>query len=143
MIWTCRDRTGIDTISNKENIMSIPKDLKYTREHEWISFDDGVATIGITDYAQKELGDVVFVELPEVGDEVIEGESFGTIEAVKTVSDLYSPVNGKVEEINESLEDEPELVNKDPYSDGWMIKVKYDSEPEDLLNAEDYKDHIS
>lgn len=123
--------------------MSIPKDLKYTREHEWISFEDGTATIGITDYAQSELGDVVFVELPEVGDEVIEGESFGTIEAVKTVSDLYSPVNGKVEEINESLEDDPELVNKDPYGDGWMIKVKYEGEPEDLLSAEDYKDHIS
>ncbi|MBW7997701.1 MAG: glycine cleavage system protein GcvH [Candidatus Glassbacteria bacterium] len=123
--------------------MKIPNDLRYTKEHEWVSIDDGVVTVGITDYAQSELGDIVFVELPEVGDEVEELESFGTIEAVKTVSELYSPVTGTVEEVNELLEDKPELINDDPYGDGWMIRVKIKEMNEDeLLSAKDYKDMI-
>ena len=124
--------------------MKIPSDLRYTKEHEWVSIEDGVATVGITDYAQGELGDIVYVELPEVGDEVEELESFGTIEAVKTVSELYSPVTGTVEEVNEALEDKPELINEDPYGDGWMIKVKISEVNEDeLLSAKDYKDMIA
>ncbi len=123
--------------------MKIPKDLKYTKEHEWVRFEeDDLAVIGITDYAQNELGDIVYVELPEVGDQVETMESFGTIEAVKTVADLYSPVTGTVEEINDTLADEPELVNSDPYSDGWMIKVKIKDAPDDLLTPEEYKDMI-
>lgn len=123
--------------------MKIPKDLKYTKEHEWIRFeDDDLAVIGITDYAQNELGDIVYVEFPEVGDEVEALESFGTIEAVKTVADLFSPVTGTVEEINDALADEPELVNSDPYGDGWMIKVRVSETPEDLLSAEEYKEMI-
>jgi glycine cleavage system H protein len=124
--------------------MKIPSDLRYTKEHEWVSIDDGVATVGITDYAQSELGDIVFVELPEVGDEVEELESFGTIEAVKTVSELYSPVTGTVEEVNTLLEDKPELINEDPYGDGWMIKIKFSVLNDDeLLSAKDYKDMIA
>jgi len=124
--------------------MKIPNDLRYTKEHEWVSIDEGVATVGITDYAQSELGDIVFVELPEVGDEVEELESFGTIEAVKTVSELYSPVSGTVVEVNEALEDKPELINEDPYGDGWMIKVKFSQINDDeLLSAKDYKDMIA
>jgi len=123
--------------------MKIPKDLKYTKEHEWVRFEeDDLAVIGITDYAQNELGDIVYVELPEVGDQVEAMESFGTIEAVKTVADLYSPVTGTIEEINDTLADEPELVNSDPYNDGWMIKVKFKDAPDDLLTPEEYKDMI-
>jgi glycine cleavage system H protein len=124
--------------------MKIPSELRYTKEHEWVSIEDGVATVGITDYAQGELGDIVFVELPEVGDEVEELDSFGTIEAVKTVSEMFSPATGIVEEINEALEDNPELINDDPYGEGWMIKIKIDEMNEDeLLSAKDYKDMIA
>jgi glycine cleavage system H protein len=124
--------------------MKIPKDLRYTKEHEWVILDDGVATIGITDYAQSELGDIVYVELPEVGEVVEALESFGTIEAVKTVSELFSPVSGSVEDVNEVLEDKPELVNQDPYGDGWMIRVKVTEIPEDeLLSAAEYKEMIT
>ncbi len=125
--------------------MKILKDLLYTEEHEWVSVEEDVATIGITDYAQGELGDVVFVELPAVGAEVKQMESFGTIEAVKAVSDLFAPVSGQVVEINEALTDQPELVNKDPYVDGWMIKIKLSdlSELESLLKADAYKSLIS
>jgi glycine cleavage system H protein len=125
--------------------MKIPKDLLYTEEHEWVAMEDGVATIGITDYAQGELGDVVFVELPAVGTAVKQMESFGTIEAVKAVSDLFAPVSGEVTEINEMLTDQPELVNKDPYGDGWMIKIKLSdvSELESLLKSDIYKNKIS
>jgi len=125
--------------------MNIPTDLKYTSDHEWAKMEDGVATIGITDYAQGELGDVVFVELPEVGTEVEKGESFGTIEAVKAVADLFSPVSGEVVEVNSLLEDAPETVNKDPYGDGWMVKIKL-AHPEEfdaLMDAEAYEKHIS
>ncbi len=124
--------------------MKIPGDLRYTKEHEWVSVENGVATVGITDYAQSELGDIVFVELPEVGDEVEELESFGTIEAVKTVSEMFSPATGTIEEVNEALEDKPELINDDPYGDGWMIKIKFSEMNEDeLLSAKDYKDMLA
>ncbi|HUU29744.1 MAG TPA: glycine cleavage system protein GcvH [archaeon] len=119
--------------------MIIPDDLLYTEEHEWVRIEDDLAVVGITDYAQSELGDIVFVELPEVGDEVIAAETFGTIEAVKTVSDLFSPVSGTVEEVNEALGDSPDLVNKDPYGDGWMIKIKFAENPENLLSPKEYR----
>lgn len=123
--------------------MSIPKELKYTKEHEWIRDNgDGTATVGITDFAQGELGDIVFVELEEVGFEFDKDESFGTVEAVKTVSELFAPVSGEITEINEKLEDEPELVNEDPYGDGWMITLKISdkSEMDDLMSAEEYEE---
>jgi len=125
--------------------MEFPEDLKYSEEHEWVSVQDTVATIGITDYAQGELGDLVFVELPKVGDEATQSESVGTIEAVKAVSDLFSPVSGKVVEVNEKLNDAPETVNQDPYGDGWMVKIEMSdtSELDNLLDANAYKDKIS
>lgn len=125
--------------------MNIPADLKYTNEHEWVKVDGNTATIGITYYAQGELGDIVFVEPPAVGDKVEQSTVFGTIEAVKAVSDLFSPVSGTVVEINEQLDEMPELVNSDPYGDGWMIKVEMSdaSEVEGLLSADDYEKIIS
>ena len=125
--------------------MNIPNDLKYTEEHEWVAVDGDIATIGITDYAQGELGDLVFVELPEVGTDVEQSSAFGTVEAVKAVSDLFAPISGSVTEINETLADDPEVVNKDPYGDGWMIKVKISdsSQLDDLLDAEAYKELIA
>lgn len=124
--------------------MNIPDDLRYTKDHEWIRIEDDTAIVGITDYAQGELGDVVFVEIETEGEELNKGEVFGTIEAVKTVSDLFMPVGGEVIQVNEKLDDEPELINKDPYGEGWMIKLKYSdiSESEDLLSPEDYKKMI-
>lgn len=104
--------------------MNIPNELKYTKEHEWARLEGDVVTIGITDFAQGELGDIVFVELPDMGRTLAEGESFGVAESVKTVSDLYAPVAGEVCEINDGLNDAPESVNKDPYGAGWMIKIK-------------------
>ena len=126
--------------------MSIPADLKYTREHEWIKDNgDGTATIGITDFAQGELGDIVFVELEPEGTSFSKDDTFGTVEAVKTVSDLYAPVDGEIVEVNEQLEDEPELVNDDPYGDGWMVKVKFDDadQMDDLLSADEYEEVIA
>jgi len=125
--------------------MEIPKDLLYTEEHEWVLVEGGVATIGITDYAQGELGDIVFVELPNAGDPVKQMEPFGTIEAVKAVSDLFSPVSGEITEVNELLQDRPELINQDPYDKGWMIKVKLSdsSELNSLLKSNDYENQIS
>lgn len=125
--------------------MNIPSELKYTKDHEWIKKDGDTITIGITDFAQSELGDIVYVEV-ETLDETLEIEEvFGTVEAVKTVSDLFLPVTGEIIEFNESLEDEPEKVNNDPYGEGWMIKVKCSdvSQLDDLLSAEDYKTIIS
>jgi len=124
--------------------MNIPEELLYTEEHEWVSFEEDVATVGITDYAQSELGDIVFVELPSVGDTVTKGESFGTIEAVKAVSDLFAPVSGEVIEVNENLSDNPEIINESPYEEGWMIRIRAtdETEKEMLLNAEAYKDII-
>ena len=125
--------------------MNIPSELKYTKDHEWIKVEGDTITIGITDFAQSELGDIVYVEV-ETLDEILEIEEvFGTVEAVKTVSDLFLPVTGEIIEFNESLEDEPEKVNNDPYGEGWMIKVKCSdvSQLDDLLSAEDYKTIIS
>ena len=121
--------------------MNVPAELKYTKEHEWIRVEGEEAVVGITDYAQSQLGDIVFVECETVGDALEAGETFGTIEAVKTVSDLYLPVAGEVLEFNEDLEGEPELVNKDPYGKGWIVKIKISDETEldGLLNADAYK----
>ena len=121
--------------------MNVPAELKYTNEHEWIRVEGEEAVVGITDYAQSQLGDIVFVECETVGDALEAGETFGTIEAVKTVSDLYLPVAGEVLEFNEELEGEPELVNKDPYGKGWIVKIKISDETEldGLLNADAYK----
>jgi glycine cleavage system H protein len=107
----------------KFSIMSFPANLKYTKDHEWIKLDGNVATIGITEFAQKELGDIVFVEVETIGQALNEGDVFGTVEAVKTVSDLFSPVAGTIDELNPALANEPELVNSDPYGEGWMIKM--------------------
>jgi len=117
--------------------VNIPEDLKYTKEHEWVKVDGNTATVGITDYAQGELGDIVFIELPQVGDELTHMQSFGTIEAVKAVSDIYSPLSGKVVEVNSALEDEPMAINRDPYGDGWMLKMEISNPPEveQLLDA--------
>ena len=121
--------------------MNVPAELKYTKEHEWIRVEGEEAVVGITDYAQSQLGDIVFVECESVGDALEAGETFGTVEAVKTVSDLYLPVAGEVLEFNEELEGEPELVNKDPYGKGWIVKIKISDETEldGLLNADAYK----
>ena len=121
--------------------MNVPAELKYTKEHEWIRVEGEEAVVGITDYAQSQLGDIVFVECETVGDALEAGETFGTVEAVKTVSDLYLPVAGEVLEFNDELEGEPELVNKDPYGKGWIVKIKISDETEldGLLNADAYK----
>ena len=121
--------------------MNVPAELKYTKEHEWIRVEGEEAVVGITDYAQSQLCDIVFVECETVGDDLEAGDTFGTIEAVKTVSDLYLPVGGEVLEFNEGLEDEPELVNKDPYGKGWIVKIKINDEAEldGLLSADAYK----
>ncbi|NRD18975.1 glycine cleavage system protein GcvH [Winogradskyella eckloniae] len=125
--------------------MNIPSELKYTKDHEWVKIEGDVATIGITDFAQGELGDIVYVEVDTLDETLDIEEVFGTVEAVKTVSDLFLPLTGEVIEFNEGLEDEPEKVNSDPYGDGWMIKLKFTdaSQVEGLLSAEDYKALIS
>lgn len=125
--------------------MNIPAELKYTKDHEWVKIDGEVATVGVTEFAQKELGDIVYVEVDTEGDDIAKEEVFGTIEAVKTVSDLFMPVSGNVEEFNAALEDAPETVNADPYGDGWMIKIKMSdaSEADTLLSADEYKNLIS
>lgn len=121
--------------------MNLPQDLKYTKEHEWITIDGAVGTVGITDHAQGELGDVVFVELPAAGKVVKQGESFGTIEAVKAVSDLYAPVSGTITEVNAALNTTPELVNKEPYGAGWMVKITLANpdEVKGLMDAAGYQ----
>lgn len=125
--------------------MKIPKELRYTKDHEWIRIDGDVAVIGITDYAQGELGDIVFVEIDTEGDDMDAEEVFGTVEAVKTVSDLLMPLKGEIVEVNSALEDDPQLVNEDPYGDGWMIKVKLvdPSEVDSLMSDEDYKEMVA
>jgi len=121
--------------------MNFPKELKYTKDHEWVKIEGDTATIGITEFAAKELGDIVYVEVETLGETIQHGEVFGTVEAVKTVSDLFMPLEGEVLEFNENLESSPELVNEDPYGDGWMIKVKISGDlPEDLLTSEEYTD---
>lgn len=125
--------------------MSIPKELRYTKEHEWVKIEDNKVRIGITEFAQSELGDIVFVELPQVGDEVSVNEPFGSVESVKTVSELYAPVSGKVVEVNSELEDSPELVNESAFEEAWMIVVELSdtSEVDALLTAEQYEELIS
>jgi glycine cleavage system H protein len=124
--------------------MNIPEELKYTEEHEWVKIEDNIATVGITDFAQGELGDIVYLEIDTLDSEIASNEVFGTIEAVKTVSDLFMPVSGKVIEINSDLEDKPELVNEDPYGEGWIIKIDISdiSETSSLLGSQDYKNLV-
>src|SRR5690606_3945660 len=122
-------------------IMEFPKNLKYTNDHEWVRVEGDTAYIGITDFAQKELGDIVYVEIETVGQNLGQGEVFGTVEAVKTVSDLFMPLSGEIIEMNQKIESNPELVNSDPYGDGWMIKIKLSKADElnDILTAADYE----
>ena len=124
--------------------MNVPANLKYTEDHEWVKVDGDVAVVGITDFAQGELGDVVFVDIQTAGETLDKGETFGTIEAVKTVADTFMPVSGEVLEVNEALDGAPDLVNTDPYGEGWMIKIKFSdaSEFDNLLTAEQYKEII-
>ena len=121
--------------------MNIPSELKYTKDHEWIELKDGIATVGITDFAQSELGDIVYVEVETLDETLNKDEVFGTVEAVKTVSDLFQPLSGEIIKFNEALEDAPEKVNTDPYGEGWMVKIKITdpSEIDELLTAKDYK----
>jgi glycine cleavage system H protein len=118
--------------------VSVPEELQYTKSHEWVRTEGDTATIGVTDFAQEELGDIVFVELPEEGATLDAGDSFGTLESVKAVSDLYTPVGGEVVEINEALNDSPEKINEDPYGEGWIVKLRVSDEG-DLLSASDYE----
>jgi len=124
--------------------MKIPEDLKYTEEHEWSRKEGDLVVVGITDYAQSELGDVVYLELPSIGDHYNQNDAFGSIEAVKAASDLYIPLSGEIVEINESLTDAPETINKDPYGNGWMVKIKIDNEEEwnNLMDTAAYAVHI-
>ena len=123
--------------------MIIPEDLQYTEDHEWVKIENKIATIGITDYAQGELGDIIFIELPQPGDAVEEKDSIGTIEAVKTVADIYSPMQGEIYEVNPILEDEPECVNTDPYAKGWIIKLtNFTNDTANFLTADEYKNLV-
>lgn len=124
--------------------MEIPKELRYSEEHEWAAVDENIATIGITDYAQEQLGDVVYIELPETGTEVTKGDKFGVVESVKAVSDIYSPVTGTVVTVNTGLPNTPEMVNEEPYGDGWMIRVEMSDleELNDLMTATEYEKFI-
>ena len=123
--------------------MNIPSDLLYTKDHEWIKIENGIATVGITDYAQGELGDIIFIELPEIGDSVQAEDSIGTIEAVKTVADIYSPMNGDISEINVNLEDNPDSINTDPYDSGWIIKLNnFTNNVDNYLTSDQYKSLI-
>lgn len=121
--------------------MNVPENLKYTNDHEWALIEGDIATVGITEYAAGELGDVVYVEMPEVGDTVTKGDSIGTIEAVKTVADIYCPLSGEITAVNEALNDSSELVNQDPFGEGWIVKIKLSNPAEaaELLSPEDYK----
>ena len=123
--------------------MNIPSDLLYTKDHEWIKIENGIATVGITDYAQGELGDIIFIELPEIGDSVQAEDSIGTIEAVKTVADIYSPMNGEISEVNMNLEDNPDSINTDPYDSGWIIKLNnFTNNDDNYLTPDQYKSLI-
>ncbi|GIW43861.1 MAG: glycine cleavage system protein GcvH [Candidatus Binatia bacterium] len=125
--------------------MEFPEDLRYSKEHEWVLVEGNVATVGITDYAQEQLGEIVYVELPEVGEKVSKEDAFGVVESVKTVSDVYAPVSGSVIEVNDDLPDNPEMLNDDPYGDGWMIKIEMSDpeELEDLMTAEEYERYVA
>ncbi|MEP1034654.1 glycine cleavage system protein GcvH [Ekhidna sp.] len=122
--------------------MNIPSDLHYTKDHEWVKIEGDIATVGVTDFAQGELGDIVYVEIETEGESLDAGEVFGTVEAVKTVSDLFMPLSGEVIEINDALESNPEVVNSDPYGEGWMIKIKISDQGDHLISAEDYKAEV-
>ena len=124
--------------------MNIPEDLKYTSDHEWIRLNDGVAEVGITDFAQRELGDIVYVDVPSLNKTLAQHEVFGTIEAVKTVSDLFLPISGEIIELNPLLEKTPDIINQDPYRDGWVVKIKVlkPTELDTLLDAATYKSHV-
>jgi glycine cleavage system H protein len=125
--------------------MEFPEDLKYSKEHEWVLVEANVATVGITDYAQDQLGDIVFVELPAVGDKVSKEDAFGVVESVKAVSDIYAPVSGKVLEVNDDLPENPEMLNEDPYGDGWIIKIEMNDpeELQDLMTAAEYEEYVA
>jgi glycine cleavage system H protein len=125
--------------------MEFPEDLKYTKQHEWVLIEAGTATVGITDYAQDQLGDIVFVELPAVGDKVSKEDAFGVVESVKAVSDIYAPLSGKVIEVNDDLPDDPEMLNEDPYGDGWIIRIELTdpAEIEDLLTSVEYEQYVA
>ena len=125
--------------------MEFPEDLKYSKEHEWVLVESGVATVGVTDYAQDQLGDIVFVELPAVGDKVSKEDAFGVVESVKAVSDIYAPVSGKVVEVNDDLPENPEMLNEDPYGDGWIIKIEMNDpeELQDLMTAAEYEEYVA
>ena len=124
--------------------MEFPEGLKYTKEHEWVLVEDRTATIGITEYAQQELGDIVYVELPEVGEKIVKDDPFGAVESVKAVSDIYAPVSGTVIEVNDTLPDSPETINDDAYGDGWMIRVEMSDADDlkDLMSAEEYAEYV-
>jgi glycine cleavage system H protein len=121
--------------------MNIPENLKYTKEHEWIKAEGNIGTVGLTDYAQRELGDIIYVDVTSVGNDVTMGDTFGTVEAVKTVSDMYAPVSGKITEFNSAVNDNPASVNQDPYGEGWLIKMEISdaSELDSLLSADEYR----
>ena len=125
--------------------MNIPADLKYTKDHEWVKIENDIATVGITDFAQGELGDIVYIEVDSLGENLESESVFGTVEAVKTVSDLFMPISGEIIEINQKLESEPQLVNNDPYGEGWMVKIKYDdvSQFDQLLDLNSYEKLIN
>jgi glycine cleavage system H protein len=125
--------------------MEFPEGLKYSKEHEWVLVEGTSATIGITEYAQEELGDIVFVELPEVGEKIVKDDPFGAVESVKAVSDIYAPVSGEVMEINEILPDNPETINDDPYGDGWMVRVELSDidDLKDLMDADEYAEYVA
>jgi len=125
--------------------MEIPAGLKYSKEHEWVATEETVATIGITDYAQDQLGEIVYVELPAVGDKISKDDAFGVVESVKAVSDIYAPVSGTVVEVNQELPESPEMINEDPYGDGWLVKVTVSdpSELDDLLDHDEYEELVA
>ena len=129
----------------REEKMEAPPGLKYSKEHEWVATEEAVATIGITDHAQEQLGEIVYIELPSVGEKVSKDDPFGVVESVKAVSDIYAPVSGTVVDVNEDLPESPEVVNEDPYGDGWLIKVKVSdpSDLDDLMDNEEYEDMVA
>ncbi|HEY9156390.1 MAG TPA: glycine cleavage system protein GcvH [Candidatus Binatus sp.] len=139
-IGLARNGRKARTAHDSGGVMEIPQGLKYSKEHEWVATEEVVATVGITDHAQDQLGEIVYIELPAVGDKISKDDPFGVVESVKAVSDIYAPVTGTVIEINEDLRESPETVNEDPYGDGWLIKVKITdlSDLEDLMDADEY-----
>src|SRR5713101_7022582 len=133
------------SVESEEAGMEFPEDLKYSKEHEWVLVEGNVATVGITDYAQDQLGDIVFVELPAIGDKVSKEDAFGVVESVKAVSDIYAPVSGKVLEVNDDLPENPEMLNEDAYGDGWIIKIEMSDidELKDLMTAAEYEEYVA